>query len=228
MLLARIFCLSWLVLNLPVAFADPAANSIRISIEKKYAANIDMGMLGKTTRNGTDTIEGELERHGSEYLGIVDAAVVSTQGFSGLAGTCGPSRYADSQKLRVIGHVVDGFNSDVQTVTFNQATSTGSLSSDYLLLEFVPETPTTLQPQNPDPGQDQIVSCHTLIETSSGISFLPLNDSRWTLPGGGYIIAVPSSGVLNYTDSTVAAGDIPAVGPFEANESVWTIEVESQ
>lgn len=68
----------------------------------------------------------------------------------------------DSQKLRVIGRVVDGFNSDVQSVTFNQATSTGS-------------------------------------------------------------IAVSSSGVLNYTDSIVAAGAIPAIGPLEANESVWTI-----
>jgi hypothetical protein len=226
MLRLRIFCLSWLavVLNVPVARADPGADSIWISIENKYKANIDMGPLGKSTRDGKDRIEGVLERQGSEYVGIVDAVVESTLGTSGLAGTCGPSIYEDTQKLRVIGHVVGGFNNEVQTVTYDRATSTGTASTEYLLLEFVPETSTTQQPQTP--GTDQVVACHTLIETPSGISYLPLNDSRWTLPGGGYIIAVPSSGVLNYTDSTVGAS--AAIGPFAADESIWTIKVESR
>jgi hypothetical protein len=97
------------------------------------------------------------------------------------------------------------------------------------MLEFIPETRTTLQPQqSQDPTRrvDQVVSCHTLIETPSGISFLPLNDSRWTLEGGGYIIVLPSSGVLNYTDTTVPISTGAALGPFEAKESVWTIQVE--
>jgi hypothetical protein len=228
MLRLRIFCLSWLavVLNVPVALGDPGANSIWISIENKYKANIDMGPLGKSTRDGKDRIEGVLERQGSEYVGIVDAVVESTLGTSGLAGTCGPSRYEDSQKLRVTGHVVDGFNANVQTITFDPATNTGSQSSEFLLLEFVPETATTQQPQTP--STDQVVACHTLIETPSGTSFLPLNDSRWTQPGGGYIIATPSSGVLNYTDNTVAVGDAQKIGPFVADESVWTIKVESR
>ena len=227
MLLPRMFCLSLLavVLNVPVAWADDAADSIRISIKNVYKANIDFGPLGKGARDGTDRAEGVLERQGDEYVGVIDAVVESTQELSGLAGTCGPSRYEDSQKLRVTGHVVDDFNNDVQSVTYDQATSTGSPSSEYLLLEFVPETATTLQPQVP--GQDQVVACHTLIETPDGISFLPLNDSRWTQPGGGYIIAVPSSGVLNYTDSTVAVGAPEIIGPFQADESVWTIQVES-
>jgi hypothetical protein len=226
MLHSRIFCLSCLavVLNVPVALADPAADSIRISIKNKYVANIDMGPLGKSTRDGTDRVEGVLERKGSEYVGTVDAVVESTLGTSGLAGNCGPSRYEDSQELLVIGHIVGGINNDVQTITYDPA-STGTESSEFLLLEFVPKTATTQQPQTP--STDQVVACHTLIETPDGISFLPLNDSRWTQPGGGYIIATPSSGVLDYTDTTVAVGAAQEIGPFVADESVWTIKVES-
>jgi hypothetical protein len=130
--------------------------------------------------------------------------------------------------LRVTGHLVGGFSQE-QTVAFNQATGTGrpsNASDEYLRLEFAPETKTTLQPQNPDPGKDQVVSCHTLIETPSGISFLPLNDSRWTLEGGGYIIVLPSSGVLDYTDTTVPVGTGASVGPLQAKKSLWTIQVE--
>lgn len=211
------------------AAAAPAPGGIRISIENKYEAKLDFGPLGKGSRKGKDRVEGVLNRQGQKYVGIVDAVVESTQGMAGLVGGCGPARYEDSQKLKVIGYPTGGFNDQVQTITFNQATSTGSPGDEYLMLEFIPETRTTLQPQpSPDPTRrvDQIVSCHTLIETPSGISFLPLNDSRWTQEGGGYIIVLPSSGILNYTDTPVPIGAGAAVGPFEARESVWTIQVE--
>jgi hypothetical protein len=166
-----------------------------------------------------------LKRQGSEYVGIVDADVSSTQIMAGLVGSCGPARYEDSQKLRVIGHPVSGFNNSVQSVI----TTMGQVSIQYLMLEFAPETMTRQQtsPRLPeDMLPDLIVSCHTLIDTLSGIAFLPLNDSRWTMEGGGYIIVLPSSGVLDYTDNTVAAGAGKTIGPFEAKKSVWTIQVE--
>jgi hypothetical protein len=170
-----------------------------------------------------------LEREGDKYVGLVDADVVSTQGMKGLTGTCGPSTYGDTQKLRVTGHMVDGFNSMFQSATFN----VGTPSSEYLLLEFAPETAPELQPANRDPYQDTIVNCHTLIETeatidmpdgTSSILFLPLNDTRWTMKGGGYIIALPSSGNLEYVDAQVLSAT--TAGPFQVQKSIWTIRVE--
>jgi hypothetical protein len=210
----------------------PASGGIQISIKNVYEAELNFGPLGKGSRNGTDTAKGILRRQGSEFVGVVDADVNSTQSMSGLGNSCGPATYRDAQKLNVTGHPVGGFNSLVQSVSFTQATGSGrpsNASNEYLLLEFSPKTMTSQQPGPRRPEAmlpDLIVSCHTLIDTLSGIAFLPLNDSRWTMEGGGYIIALPSSGVLNYTDDTVAAGHGVDLGPFKAKKSVWTIEVE--
>jgi hypothetical protein len=236
---SKILCLTLFSasLNVTAASADGAAapapvvthGGIRISIKNEYDVALNFGPLGHGTRNGNDRVEGVLKRQGSEYVGIVNGVVVSTQTMAGLMGSCGPGHYEDSQKLQVTGRPVDGFNTLVQSVTFNQAAPGGlpaNASNEYLVLEFVPETRTTQQPQVSDPGKDQIVNCHTLIETQSGDSFLPLNDSRWTMPGGGYIIVLPSAGVLDYTDDTVAAGSAAPLGPFQAKKSIWTIQVE--
>jgi len=205
----------------------PASGGIRISIKNEYDVKLNFGPLGKGSRDGTDRVEGVLKRQGSKYVGIVDAVVVSTQTMAGLVGGCGPARYEDSQKLKVIGHPVNGFNQLVQSV--DPATVTGQASNEYLSLEFAPETMTSQQPGERHPLAqlpDLVVSCHTLIDTLSGIAFLPLNDSRWTMDGGGYIIRLPSSGVLDYTDTTVPVGTGTTLGPFEAKKSIWTIQVE--
>ncbi len=205
----------------------PAPGGIRISIRNEYDVKLNFGPLGGGSRDGTDRAEGVLKRQGSKYVGIVDAVVASTQAVAGLGMGCGPARYEDSQKLKVIGHPVNGFNQLVQSV--DPTTMTGQASNEYLSLEFAPETMTSQQtnPRLPeDMLPDLVVSCHTLIDTLSGIAFLPLNDSRWTMDGGGYIIRLPSSGVLDYTDRTVPAGAGTILGPFEAKKSLWTIQVE--
>jgi hypothetical protein len=212
----------------PYAHADGAQPStaaatparIRISISNVYDAELDFGPLGSGRRKGTDRAEGELKRgEAGYYAGTVQAVVTSEQQIKGLMGSCGPKHYEDSQKLRVKGHPVDGFNADVQTVDLTAVQ--GQTSGKYLKLEFVPETPPTQVPNRP--GEDKIVNCHTLIETPYGI-FLPLNDSRWTMEDGGYVIALPSSASIDYTDETAEGAQ---VGPFKANKSVWTIRVEA-
>lgn len=204
---------------------------IRISITNEYEADLDFGFLGKGSRTGKDRAEGVLSPQGSDYVGSVKAVVESTQQLSGMTGNCGPARYEDSQKLKVTGRPADGFNSYVQSVSF----TSGRPGSEYLVLEFVPETKTTQQDANRNPDGDTVVNCHTLIETEatitnmttgwSDILFLPLNDSRWTMKDGGYIIALPASGVLEYTDTTIAAG-ATFPGPFKPRKSIWTIRVE--
>ena len=216
---SKILCLLWLAatLNAPAALAK---DRIRISIKNDYEVSLNFGVLGKGSREGTDTADGVLELQAGEYQGIVTAWVSSTQTMAGLGGvgSCAGS-YRNSQELQVVGRSVHGFNSAVQTVTFSPTPS-----AKYLMLEFVPVPGTALQPPNPNPGQDQVIDCHTIIETEAG-RFLPLNDSRWTMEGGGYIIAVPSSGTINYTDDTVSAGGAQ-IGPFKVKKSIWTIQVE--
>ncbi len=168
-----------------------------------------------------------LRRQGNTYVGSVDAAVNSNQTLSGLGQNCGPATYQGSQKLRVIGHPVDGYNPLVQSV--DAATLTGQASNEYLALEFSPETMTSDQTSLRLPEQmlsDLVISCHTLIDTLSGIAFLPLNDTRWTMEGGGYVIRLPSSGTVRYTDKTVPTAGGAHLGPFHAEKSVWTIEVQ--
>lgn len=204
-----------------------AGGGIRISIKDEYVAKLDFGLLGKGSRKGTDTAVGVLRRQGNTYVGIVDAAVDSEQTLSGLGQSCGPATYRGSQKLKVIGHPVDGFNPLVQTV--DAATMTGQASNEYLALEYFPETMTSHQTSLRLPEQmlpDLEISCHTLIDTQSGIAFLPLNDTRWTMDGGDYVIRLPSSGTIRYIDKTVPAAGGAQLGPFHAEKSVWTIEVE--
>ena len=227
--------LFWLAIALNVAPAwtesaaasaqAPSQAAIRISIKNEYNVKLDFGPLGKGTRDGIDSAGGVLNRQGRDYVGIVTANVISNQLVSGLGRACGPAQYRDSQKLRVTGRIVGGF-SQAQSVAFNQPTSPSNASTEYLSLEFAPETRTSQEPANSDPETGQrTVSCHDLIETPSGKWFLPLNDARWTQEGGGYVIALPSSGVLDYTDTTVPQGTMP-IGPLQVKSSVWTVRVE--
>lgn len=203
-----------------------AEDRIRISVKNEYIAKVDFGMLGKVSRDGTDEANGVLERQGDQYVGMVSAEVKSNQTIVGLGGVgnCGPGWYDNTQQLEVIGHRAGFFNTDVQSVAPYNAISTGNASSEYLLLEFVPVPGVDLQPPNPDPNQDQVIACHTIIETEAG-RFLPFNDTRWTLQGGGYIINLPTSGMIDYTDTTLSAPGA-TIGPFNAEKSIWTIQVE--
>lgn len=212
-----------------VAASPPAApaakpGGIRIKIKNEYKAELNFGPLGHASREGTDTADGVLKFQGGEYVGTVTAWVSSTQTLVGPGGfgNCGPGTYRNSQELQVTGLRVGGFNDLVQTVPrFNS----GTPSSEYIILEFAPAPGVELQPPNPNPDQDQVINCHTIIETEAG-RFLPFNDTRWTMKGGGYTIVLPSSGTLYYTDETVPTGSGTQLGPFDAQKSVWTIEVE--
>jgi hypothetical protein len=217
----------------PTAAAPSRSGSIWISIKNVYESNLNFGPLGKGHRDGTDRAEGTLTRQGSTYVGTVNAVVESNQQVSGLGQNCGPARFEDSQKLKVTGRPVGGFNDDVQSVTYAGAASgsapPGNAGNEFLILEFVPETMPTQQPDirlPQDMHPELVIACHTLIDTASGIAFLPLNDSRWTMEGGGYIIQLPASGVLDYTDTAVAEGHPQTIGPFEVKKSVWTIQIK--
>ena len=228
----RCLWLLFLAISIPLANAQvatpppsPAQSPIRISIKNEYSLGLNFGPLGAGERDGTDEANGVLEWKSLDtYEGSVTAEVDSRQRLAGMIGDCGPGHYKKSQKLDVVGRVVTGFNDRVQTVTINRATSTGNLSNEYLSLSFTPKSDIPL-PTRSDNG-DLIVECHTLIERPRGTPFLPLNDARWTQEGGGYIIALPTTGVLNYTDNT-ESGMGSALSPaFNVLKSLWTVQVE--
>jgi len=225
----RCLWLLFLATSIPLANAQtaapptsPAKGPIRISIKNEYTVDLNFGPLGGGGRIGTDEAKGVLEWQDGEYVGTVTATVDSNQTITGLIGKCGPGHYKQSQELTVVGRDVDDFNSLSQSVTYNS----GSAGNEHLSLKFKPKTAIPL-PTRGDNG-DLNVACHTLIERPQGFPFLPLNDTRWTAPEGGYIIVLPATGVLNYTDDQLAGGQGgDALSPvFNVYNSRWTIEVE--
>jgi hypothetical protein len=56
-------------------------------------------------RNGTDEVEGVLQKRGNEYVGTVTAKVDSRQTVRGMfgIGDCTAGHYVDSQELNVVG-----------------------------------------------------------------------------------------------------------------------------
>lgn len=228
------------------AAAQATRGSITVSIINDYDVDLNFGPLGKGKRKGVDTVTGILTKQGRNYAGSVGGAVVSTQSVSGLGRGCGPTEYRDSQKLKVAGHSVVGFTS-LQHVDWTQ--STGRPGTEYIMLEFTPETKTASQPARFDPVTNQLsVKCHDLIiptpegadddddenlpvsqpyvgpdpSAFNGVAFLPLNDTRWTTRGQGYIIRLPASGILRYKDIHPPGN----VGLFKLNKSEWSIQVE--
>jgi len=232
------------------AFAQGTRGGILVTIKNEYNVDLNFGPLGKGNRKGTDSANGMLTRQGPDYVGTFSADVDSNQTVAGLGTRC-TGHYKDAQNLNVIGHAVNGFplvNNRLDLPLYNVSSYTGSASNDYLMLEFVPETKTASQPAKFNSETNQLtVNCHDLIipqgnddeddtkyakrptnfdpSVFNGIAFLPLNDTRWTTKGQGYIIRLPTSGILVYKDVQVPGS---AFGLLTLKSSVWTISVERQ
>lgn len=205
----------------------PASGAIRISLTNVYELSLNFGPLGEGRRAGTDTAEGVLEKRGTEYVGTVTARVRSGQSMAGLMGTgCSGGQYDDTQELSVVGRRVSGFNPRSQTITFTGTNYSPTAGNEYLALAFKPNgSPSQYRATQSNYG-DTVINCHTLIDTPSGIPFLPLNDARWTMPEGGYVIALPPEGTYNYTDTTVTGAQGTTLPGFNVTKSIWTIRVE--
>jgi hypothetical protein len=226
---SRTLCLLWVAatLNVTAALAQGAAaptpaptpGGIRISIKNVYTVTLDFGPLGKGWRKGIDGVVGVLKRQGNEYVGSVNADINAIQKLSSPFRNCPEAATKGKQQLKITGRPISGFG-PFQTIKYDRSTSTGRETGEFLELRVYPETA---------PQMSKVDPCHELLEVEAGIFILPLNDSRWSLAEEGYIIVLPSSGVLIYTDDAVAAKK-PAPGPLplplDAKESLWTIQVE--
>jgi hypothetical protein len=198
----------------------PAPGGIRIAIKNAYFVTLDFGPLGKGWRKGVDEVVGVLKHDGNKYVGIVTAEISANQVLSSPFRNCPEAATKGNQQLKITGRPVSGFG-PFQTIDYDRRTSTGRETGEFLELRVYPETAPQMSKENP---------CHELLEVAAGIFILPLNDSRWSLSEEGYIIVLPSSGLLSYSDDAVAKKIPPPKGPLplplDAQQSLWTIQVE--
>lgn len=217
-------------LNVTAALAQGGAaptpalkpGEIRISIKNAYTATLDLGPIGKGWRKGIDGVVGVLKRQANnEYVGSVTADINALQELSSALRKCPEAATKGTQQLKIIGRPVSGFG-PFQTITYDRSASTGRETGEFLELRVYAETvhPPLMSDENP---------CHELLEVEPGKFILPLNDSRWSLSEEGYIIVLPSSGLLIYADDAVAKKirrPTAVAPPLDAQESLWTIRVE--
>ena len=214
-------------LNVTVAMAQGAAaptpaakpGGIRISIKNAYTSTLDLGPLGKGWRKGIDEVVGVLKRQGNEYVGSVTADINALQKLSSPLRNCPEAATKGKQQVKITGRPVSGFG-PFQTITYDRGASTGRETGEFLELRVWPETAPQMSAKDP---------CLELLEVEAGLFILPLNDSRWALSEEGYIIVLPASGLLMYSDDAVAKRRLrsdPLKPPLDAEESLWTIRVE--
>src|SRR5689334_12337001 len=168
-----------------------AQQTIHIRLAETYFAQIDIG-IGKAERsNGADTLRGSLTRQpDGTWKGEVEARVTFVQAMGGILGKgCPKQPFEGSQRLRMSGKPVSGFNSRIQTISNQSARPV-----EFLLLSVRPASAPNMTKGDPN--------CLSMYTYEDGSLLLPLNDSRW-LPEAGYTIGLPHSGVLDYEDKTV-------------------------
>jgi hypothetical protein len=184
-----------LVLSLLAAHLTPgmAQDTIRIRLANSYAAQIDIG-IGKAERSqGADTLQGTLTRQpDGTWKGVVEAKISFNQEMKGILGSACPRQlFQGSQRLRMTGRTVGGFNATVQTISYKSGTA-----AEFLLLAIRPVAAAMMTS-----GDTTCLSMYQYADPTIPFPLLPLNDSRW-LPEAGYPIGLPRSGVLEYRDET--------------------------
>ena len=184
----------WLVLVISLltihVSTGVAQQTIHIRLAEAYFAQIDIG-IGKAERsNGADTLQGTLTRQpDGTWKGEVEARVTFVQAMGGILGQgCPRQQFEGSQRLRMSGKPVSGFNSSVQSISNQSARPV-----EFLLLSIRPAAA---------PQMTGDTNCLSMYTYEDGSQLLPLNDSRW-LPEAGYTIGLPRSAVLEYEDNTV-------------------------
>lgn len=208
-----------LLLAMSVATAAYGAD-LRIDITNEYVTRIDLGPLGGGKRFGTDTLVGTLvEQPDGSYEGTVAAKVDMHQELRGPFGmNCPLTHYVVEQELRVRTRPETDWNA-ASTITFDRAAGPGGRSGKFVSLDVIP---------NEAPSVASSACLSMFVLPSSSHELLPLNDGRWTQPGDGYTIELPTSGVLVWRDATVNTYPLigtTSPGPADAF-SKWRIEVE--
>lgn len=206
-----VLVISLLTMHVPTGAAQ---QTVHIRLAETYFARIDIGIGNAERSNGADTLQGTLTRQpDGTWKGEVEARVSFVQAMGGILGTgCPRQQFEGSQRLRVSGEPVRGFNSKVQSISNQSARPV-----EFLLLTVRPAAA---------PKMKGDTNCLSMYTYQDGSLLLPLNDSRW-LPEAGYTIGLPRSAVLEYEDNTVdtVGGGGGADLPVKAFAR-WKVHVE--
>jgi hypothetical protein len=206
-----VLLISLLTMHVPTGAAQ---QTVHIRLAEAYFALIDLGIGNAERSNGADTLQGTLTRQpDGTWKGEVEATVSFLQAMGGIMGkACPKQQFEGSQRLRMSGKPVSGFNSKVQSIS-NQ----GAGPVEFLLLSVRPAAAPKMTKGDP--------TCLSMYTYEDGSLLLPLNDSRW-LPEAGYTVGLPRSAVLEYEDNTVdTIGGGGADLPVKAFAR-WKVHVE--
>jgi len=206
-----VLLISLLTMHVPTGAAQ---QTVHIRLAEAYFALIDFGIGNAERSNGADTLQGILTRQpDGTWKGEVEATVSFLQAMGGIMGkACPKQQFEGSQRLRMSGKPVSGFNSKVQSIS-NQ----GAGPVEFLLLSVRPAAAPKMTKGD--------TSCLSMYTYEDGSLLLPLNDSRW-LPEAGYTVGLPRSAVLEYEDNTVGTtGGGGADLPVKAFAR-WKVHVE--
>lgn len=206
-----VLVISLLTMHVPTGAAQ---QTVHIRLAETYFARIDIGIGNAERSNGADTLQGTLTRQpDGTWKGEVEARVSFVQAMGGILGKgCPKQQFEGSQRLRMSGKPVSGFNSKVQSISNQSARPV-----EFLLLSVRPAAAPEMTKGD--------TTCLSMYTYQDGSLLLPLNDSRW-LPEAGYTIGLPRSAVLEYEDNTVdtvggGGADLP-VKTFAR----WKVHVE--
>ncbi len=183
-----VLVISLLTMHVPTGAAQ---QTVHIRLAETYFALIDIGIGNAERSNGADTLQGTLTRQpDGTWKGEVEARVSFVQAMGGILGKgCPKQQFEGSQRLRMSGKPVSGFNSKVQSISTQSARPV-----EFLLLSVRPAAAPKMTKGD--------TTCLSMYTYQDGSLLLPLNDSRW-LPEAGYTIGLPRSAVLEYEDNTV-------------------------
>ena len=183
-----VLVISLLTMHVPTGVAQ---QTVHIRLAEAYFALIDIGIGNAERSNGADTLQGTLTRQpDGTWKGEVEARVSFVQAMGGILGKgCPKQQFEGSQRLRMSGKPVSGFNSKVQSISNQSAKPV-----EFLLLSVRPAAAPKMTKGD--------TNCLSMYTYQDGSLLLPLNDSRW-LPEAGYTIGLPRSAVLEYEDNTV-------------------------
>jgi hypothetical protein len=206
-----VLVISLLTMHVPTGVAQ---QTIHIRLTEAYAARIDIGIGSAERTDGADTLRGTLTRQpDGTWKGEVEAKVSFVQAMGGILGKACPKRqFEGSQRLRMSGKPVSGFNAKVQTISTQRGKPV-----EFLLLSVRPAAA-------PQMTQGD-TTCLSMYTYPDGSQLLPLNDSRW-LPEAGYTIGLPRSAVLEYEDNTVATTGGGGVDLPVKAFARWKVHVE--
>lgn len=212
------------------------APGIEVLLINDYEVTVDLtGAMGPVIatayRKGVDSASGVLfKADDGNFYGTFEATSQTLRSSYIFNGTlAGEGKCADDaeqvsqQELYVVGTPIQRQHGTADFLVANSDGTIGDWSNNGILLRFFPiEAPTgDFGCQKPIPYDWYGSTGFTPRNVAIAGSYIPLNDTRWSIPSMGYTINLPPNGELTYDDDAQAQymTSIPNI------DSTWQVNV---